>query len=54
MEGVVPAAGEGSRLRPMTADKPKGMLEVAGQPLLTYVFETLVDAGVEELVVVVG
>jgi dTDP-glucose pyrophosphorylase len=54
MEGVVPAAGEGTRLRPLTADKPKGMVEVAGQPLLTHVFETLLDAGVEKLVVVVG
>ena len=54
MQGVVPAAGEGTRLRPLTADKPKGMVEVAGQPLLTHVFETLLDAGVEEFVVVVG
>jgi glucose-1-phosphate thymidylyltransferase len=54
MKGVVPAAGEGTRLRPLTADKPKGMVEIAGEPLLTHVFETLLDAGVEELVVVVG
>jgi glucose-1-phosphate thymidylyltransferase len=54
MQGAVPAAGEGTRLRPLTADKPEGMVEVAGQPLLTHVFETLLDAGVEELVVVVG
>ena len=54
MQGVVPAAGEGTRLRPLTADKPKGMVEVAGKPLLTHVFETLLDAGVTEFVVVVG
>ncbi len=54
MQGVVPAAGEGTRLRPLTADRPKGMVEVAGQPLLTHVFETLLDAGVAELVVIVG
>jgi len=52
--GVVPAAGEGTRLRPLTADRPKGMVEVAGQPLLSHVFETLRASGVEELVVVVG
>lgn len=54
MQAVVPAAGEGTRLRPLTADRPKGLVEVAGQPLLTHVFETLVDLDVPEAVVVVG
>jgi len=54
MIGVVPAAGEGTRLRPLTEDRPKGMVEIAGRPLLAHVFETLLDSGVEELVVVVG
>lgn len=54
MQGVVPAAGEGTRMRPLTADKPKGLVEVAGKPLLTHVFETLTGLGVDELVVVVG
>jgi glucose-1-phosphate thymidylyltransferase len=54
MQAIVPAAGEGTRLRPLTADKPKGLVEVAGQPLLSYVFETLAALPVEEAVVVVG
>jgi len=54
MQGVVPAAGEGTRMRPLTADKPKGLVEVAGKPLLSRVFETLVGLGTTELVVVVG
>ncbi|UPW01280.1 sugar phosphate nucleotidyltransferase [Halorussus gelatinilyticus] len=54
MLGVVPAAGEGTRLRPLTDDTPKGLVEVAGRPLLAHVFETLADSGVEEIVVVVG
>jgi glucose-1-phosphate thymidylyltransferase len=54
MQGVVLAAGEGTRLRPLTADRPKGLVEVAGRPLLTHCFETLLDLGVDELVVVVG
>jgi glucose-1-phosphate thymidylyltransferase len=54
MQGVVPAAGEGTRLRPLTAERPKGLVDVAGKPLLTHVFETLVSLGVTELVVVVG
>ena len=54
MDAVVLAAGEGTRLRPLTADQPKGMVEVAGQPILTYCFEQLVELGAEQLVVVVG
>lgn len=54
MQGVVPAAGEGTRLRPLTADQPKGLVEVAGKPLLSHVFETLREMGVAEIVVIVG
>ena len=38
----------------VTADQPKGMVEVAGVPLLTHAFRTLLDVGVSELVVIVG
>ncbi|QLG28689.1 sugar nucleotidyltransferase [Halorarum halophilum] len=54
MQAVVLAAGEGTRLRPLTEDKPKGMVEVAGQPILTHCFDQLVDLGASELIVVVG
>ena len=54
MQAVVLAAGKGTRLRPLTDDKPKGMVEVAGKPLLTHCFEQLSDQGAEELIVVVG
>jgi len=54
MDAVVLAAGEGTRLRPLTEDKPKGMVEVDGEPILTHCFEQLVDLGAEQLVVVVG
>jgi glucose-1-phosphate thymidylyltransferase len=54
MKAVVLAAGEGTRLRPLTEDKPKGMVEVAGKPILTHCFEQLARLGADELVVVVG
>jgi dTDP-glucose pyrophosphorylase len=54
MQAIVPAAGEGTRLRPLTANKPKGLVDVAGRPILTHVFESLRAAGVDEIVVVVG
>jgi glucose-1-phosphate thymidylyltransferase len=52
--GVVLAAGEGTRLRPLTRNRPKPMLPAADRPILEYVLDALVDAGVEELVLVVG
>jgi len=54
MKAVVLAAGEGTRLRPLTEDKPKGLVEVADKPILTHCFEQVADLGAEELVVVVG
>jgi glucose-1-phosphate thymidylyltransferase long form len=54
MKAVVLAAGEGTRLRPLTEDTPKGMVEVDGQPILTHCFDQLVELGADELVVVVG
>ena len=54
MQGVVLAAGEGTRLRPLTAETSKGLLKVGGKPILTHCFEQLVGLDVEEVVVVVG
>ncbi|MFC7129445.1 UTP--glucose-1-phosphate uridylyltransferase AglF [Haloferax chudinovii] len=54
MQAVVLAAGKGTRLRPLTESKPKGMVEVDGKPILTHCFDQLVELGAEKLVVVVG
>jgi len=54
MKAVVLAAGEGTRLRPLTEDKPKGMVEVDGKPILTHCFEQLTRLRADELLVVVG
>lgn len=54
MDAVVLAAGEGTRLRPLTEDTPKGLVEVDGTPILTHCFEQLVELGADQIVVVVG
>ncbi|MDG5761205.1 sugar phosphate nucleotidyltransferase [Natronococcus sp. A-GB1] len=51
---VILAAGEGKRLRPLTKYRPKPMLPAATKPILEHVFDQLIDAGISELVVVVG
>lgn len=54
MDGLVFAAGKGTRLRPLTDDRPKPLLHVDGRPLLTHCLETLVECGVERVLVIVG
>ena len=54
MKAVVVAAGEGTRLRPLTEDQPKAMVEVDGKPIIEHCFETLIDLGAEELLAIVG
>jgi len=51
---VVLAAGEGTRLSPLTETRPKPMLPVANKPLLDHVVTSLSDAGIERVVLVVG
>ncbi|QLK27060.1 sugar nucleotidyltransferase [Natrinema zhouii] len=54
MQAVVLAAGEGTRLRPLTEEKPKVLVEVDGTPLIEDVFDNLIEIGATEFIVVVG
>ncbi len=47
---VVLSGGEGVRLKPITNDIPKGLVKVAGKPLLQWVIEWLRDSGVFQIV----
>ena len=51
---VIPAAGKGTRLQPLTATRPKAMLEVVGKPILYHIFDSVIEAGIREFVVIIG
>jgi dTDP-glucose pyrophosphorylase len=53
-KAVVLAAGRGTRMRELTAEVPKPMIEVRGKPVLQHIVEGLRDAGMPELLIVVG
>lgn len=54
MKALIPVAGVGTRLRPHTYTVPKALLDVAGKPILGHIVDRLLEAGIEELVFVVG
>ena len=54
MQAVILAAGEGSRLRPLTRSKPKALIPVANRPIIEYVIDALLENAIRDIVVVVG
>ena len=54
MLGIIMAGGQGSRLMPLTATRPKPMVEVLGRPVIDFVKEAMVEAGIRDIVVTTG
>jgi len=54
MKAVILAAGKGKRLMPITSSRPKPMIPLAGKPLLEYTILALKNAGISEILLIVG
>ncbi|WP_135366092.1 glucose-1-phosphate thymidylyltransferase [Halosimplex halophilum] len=54
MKGVILAGGTGSRLRPITHTGPKQLVPVANKPVVEYALDDLVEAGIDEIGIVLG
>jgi len=53
-KAVILAAGRGKRMRELTNDIPKPMVQVRGKPIVEYIIEGLRDAGIEKVLLIVG
>lgn len=54
MKAIIPVAGVGTRLRPLTYTQPKPLIPVAGKPIISFIIDQLLDVGVEEFVFIIG
>ncbi|MFW6121216.1 MAG: sugar phosphate nucleotidyltransferase [Petrotogales bacterium] len=54
MRGLIPAAGLGTRLRPITLAIPKELLMIGDKAVIEYVIEAMKNVGIEEITIVVG
>ncbi|MDE2312426.1 MAG: UTP--glucose-1-phosphate uridylyltransferase [Patescibacteria group bacterium] len=53
-KAIIPAAGYGTRFLPATKAQPKEMLPIVDKPIIQYVVEDAVSAGVEDIIIVTG
>jgi len=54
MKSIILAAGIGSRLSPITSEKPKALIEINGKPILSYMINSLRKFGINNIVICVG
>lgn len=54
VRAIIIAAGQGTRLRPYTDDRPKCMVDVAGRPMLHHQLRALRASGVQDIVIIRG
>src|SRR5256886_11884716 len=53
-KAVIPAAGFGTRFLPQTKAMPKEMLPVVDKPIIQYIVEELIEAGIQDIIIVTG
>lgn len=54
MKAIIPVAGAGARLRPLTYTQPKPLIPVAGKPIISFIIDQLTEIGIKDFVFVIG
>jgi glucose-1-phosphate thymidylyltransferase len=54
MKAIIPVAGAGTKLRPHTYTQPKALIPLAGKTVLSFIIDQLKEAGITEIIFIVG
>ncbi len=54
MKAIILAAGQGTRLKPLTNDRPKCMVEYQDKPIINYILETMKECDISDIAVING
>lgn len=54
MKAIIPVAGAGTRLRPLTYTQPKPLIPVAGKPIISFILDPLIEQGITEYLFILG
>lgn len=54
MKAIIPVAGAGTNLRPLTYTQPKPLIPVAGKPIISFIIDQLTNLGIRDFVFVIG
>ena len=53
-QAIIPLAGQGTRLLPLTSVMPKELLPINGKPGLEYILDECIEAGIKEIIFVIS
>ena len=54
MKAIIPVAGAGTRLRPLTYSKPKALLPVGSKPIIAHIVDSLIPLGCDSLILIIS
>lgn len=54
MKAIIPVAGAGTKLRPFTYTQPKPLIPVAGKPIIAFILDHMIEAGIKDFIFVIG
>jgi len=54
MKAIIPVAGAGTQLRPLTYTQPKPLIPVAGKPIISFIIDQLEAVGIQDFIFIIG
>lgn len=54
IKAIIPVAGAGTKLRPLTYSQPKPLIPVGGKPIISIIIDQLLESGIDDFVFIIG